>query len=90
MISVYNSAPPPLFNLVNVIHREITFHGFTVGSLSHKYEEKFYEEIPRKIASGEIKYIEDVTHDLKFAGHALEAVQRGTNKGKSVVIVAEE
>lgn len=46
--------------------------------------------MPKKIASGELKYTEELTRGLKYGGHALEAILRGTNKGKSVVVVSEE
>lgn len=58
-------------------------------SLHEKYVDRFYKEVPKRVASGEIKYTEDIVNGLGNAGHALEAVQRGTNKGKVVVIVAE-
>ena len=46
--------------------------------------------MPKKLASGEIKYTEDITRGLENAGHAILDVQTGKNKGKSVVVVAEE
>jgi len=61
-----------------------------VTILEPKYEEEFYKVIPPKLASGEIKYLEDVTKGLENAGHAILSVQAGTNKGKSVVWVADE
>ena len=90
MISGYNVSSPPLKNLLNLIVRDITYYGFTVNKVGPKYSKQFYEEIPRRVASGEIKHVEDLTRGLEFAGHAIEAVQRGTNKGKSVVIVADD
>lgn len=90
MISGYNVESPKVNNLMNIVSREIKIYGFIVGSLHNKYREDFYREIPKLIADGTIKYTEDITKGLAYAGHALEAVQRGTNKGKSVVIVADE
>lgn len=90
MISGYNVDAPKVNNLMNIIGREIKIYGFIVGSLAHKYREEFYREVPKLIANRTIKYTEDVTKGLEYAGHALEAVQRGTNKGKSVVVVAED
>lgn len=65
-------------------------YGFIVGSLADKYEEPFYKEVPAKIASGEFKLKEDLKHGLEKAGEAILDVQTGKNKGKSVIIVAEE
>lgn len=90
MISGYNEQYPQVKNLMHIVFKEIKIYGFVVGSLAHKYKEEFYRDVPKLIAGGTIKWFEDATKGLKFAGHALESVQRGTNKGKSVVIVAED
>ena len=90
MISSYNVAAPPLKNLMSLIYKELKISGFIVGSLRPKYAEEFYREVPKLVANGTIKYREDRTIGLQYAGHALEAVQRGANKAKSVVIVNEE
>ena len=90
MISGYNEKAAPVTNLFNIISRGLKIYGFIVFWLHHKYLENFYKEIPKKIAAGEFKYIEDVTEGLDKAGHALLAVQKGLNKGKSVIIVARE
>ena len=90
MISGYNVDAPKVNNLMNIVGREIKIFGFIVGSLRHKYDDEFYREVPKLVASGVIKYTEDITRGLEYAGHALEAVQRGNNTGKSVVVVAEE
>ena len=42
------------------------------------------------IASGEIIYTEDVTHGPDQVGDIILSVQKGTHKGKAVVLVAEE
>lgn len=42
------------------------------------------------VASGKIKYKEDVTRGLDKLGDVILAVQKGTNKGKAVVLVADE
>ncbi|KAF7312934.1 NAD(P)-binding protein [Mycena kentingensis (nom. inval.)] len=58
--------------------------------LLSKYWKQFYKEVPAKLASGEIKYVEDITKGLDKAGDVILAVQKGTNHGKAVVIVAED
>ena len=70
--------------------REITFHGFLVGSLMPKYQDEFHRTFPARVASGEIKYKEHVVRGLENAGEALLDVLKGGNFGKSVVIVADE
>lgn len=90
MISGYNGDPQPVYNLKATFGKEIKIFGFQVTSLLPKYEQEYYAEVSKIIADGTIKYREDFTKGLEFGGHALEAVQRGNNKGKSVVVVSEE
>jgi NADPH-dependent curcumin reductase CurA len=91
MISGYNLKEGDVVkNLARVVWREIKLYGFLVGTLLPKYKDAFYKEVPRMIKEGKIKYAEDRTIGLELAGHALEAVQRGKNTGKSVIIVAED
>ena len=89
MISGYNGEAPPVRNLALIFAKELKLFGFIVASLDSKYTEEFYRVVPAKIASGEIRYTEDVTKGLQFAGHAIVDVQKGRNKGKSVIVVAE-
>ena len=90
MISSYNGQAPPVNNLAKIVGNELKIFGFIVPSLYPKYLESFYKEVPKQIASGEIKYTEDITQGLEYGGQAIESVQRGTNTGKSVIRVAEE
>lgn len=91
MISQYNVKEPyGIKNLSLIIGRQIKMSGFLVPSLAHKYEENFYREVPQLLADGKIKYVEDVTKGLKGAGHAIVDQQRGTNTGKSVIVVSED
>lgn len=64
--------------------------GFIVGYIAPKYDDEFYEVVPAKIASGELKYSEHVYEGLESAGDVILAVQKGTNTGKAVVHVADE
>ena len=65
-------------------------HGFIVFRLEEKYNAAFFAEIPPKVASGGIKYKEDIYNGLESVGDAILAVQKGTNKAKAVVHVADE
>jgi len=91
MISAYNGEEPyPVKNLIQIVGKQLKIAGFIVMWLHHKYLEDFYKEIPPMVASGQIKYLEDVTRGLDKAGEAIVDVQTGRNKGKSVILVAEE
>ncbi|KAI0088196.1 alcohol dehydrogenase [Irpex rosettiformis] len=91
MISGYNvQGGDAIRNLSRVVWSEIKLYGFLVGRLLPKYADAFYMEVPGLVREGKLKYLEDRTQGLEYAGRAIEAVQRGINKGKSVVIVAEE
>lgn len=73
-----------------VIGKSISIQGFIVFRLEEKYVEEFYTTVPAKLASGEIKYTEEIMRGLETVGHAMLAVQKGTNKAKLVVVVADE
>ncbi|KAJ3556936.1 hypothetical protein NM688_g1753 [Phlebia brevispora] len=90
MISWYNGQAQQLKNLREIYAREIRLYGLLVNSYRAKYGAEFYEQVPARVAKGEIKYKEDITKGLQYAGHAILDVQTGKNKGKSVVLVAEE
>jgi NADPH-dependent curcumin reductase CurA len=55
-----------------------------------KYEKEFYETVPAKLASGELKYSEEVHHGLETVGDVILRMQKGQNTAKAVVIVVEE
>ncbi|KIM41186.1 hypothetical protein M413DRAFT_72497 [Hebeloma cylindrosporum] len=90
MISGYNTGGAPVKNLANVIGKSISMHGFIVSRLEEKHSAAFFAEIPPKVASGEIKYREDKYNGLETVGDVLLAVQKGTNKAKAVIHVADE
>ncbi|KAH9922761.1 NAD(P)-binding protein [Fomitopsis serialis] len=90
MISAYNAEPYVPKNLQLIVHKEIKMSGFIVLSLHHKYLKRFYEEVPPMVASGQIKYSEDRSFGLEATGEAIVSVQKGTNTGKKVIIVAED
>lgn len=69
--------------------KELKLHGFIVWSLLPKYKDAFYAEVPALIASGKFNIKEDLAKGLESAGEAILAVQKGTNTGKSVIVVAE-
>ena len=91
MISNYNTKEPyNVKNLQLLLWREVTFHGFLVFSLEHKYADEFFRTFPARVASGEIKYKEHVVRGLEHTGEMVVDVLKGKNFGKGVVIVADE
>jgi NADPH-dependent curcumin reductase CurA len=73
-----------------VIGKCLHIHGILVLPLFPKYYKEFYSTIPAMLASGELKYSEEITKGLDKVGDVILAVQKGTNKAKAVVVVAEE
>ncbi|CCM00867.1 uncharacterized protein FIBRA_02913 [Fibroporia radiculosa] len=91
MISNYNNQGPyHIKNLMHLVSKSIQLSGFIVLDLFAKYDEEFYKTVPGMVARGEIKYLEDAKRGLEAAGDAILEVQSGKNKGKSVIIVADE
>ena len=90
MISSYNGQAPSVNNLNAIVAKQLKIFGFLVFMLHWKYMEEFYQVVPKQIAAGVYRYTEDITRGLQYAGHAILDVQSGKNKGKSVVLVAEE
>ena len=75
---------------MQIVRKSLTVSGFTVFQHEPKYNDEFYATVPPKLASGELKYSEEVTKGLEKVGDVILAVQKGTNKAKSVISVAEE
>ncbi|KAJ7830640.1 hypothetical protein B0H14DRAFT_2806749 [Mycena olivaceomarginata] len=89
-ISGYNTGHSAIKNWNLINPKCLHIHGILIFTLFPKYAEEFYATIPAKLASGEFKYTEDVTKGLEKVGDVILAVQKGTNKAKAVVVVAEE
>lgn len=64
--------------------------GFIVSNLLKKYNDAFYMEIPPKVVSGEIKYLEYTKRGLEATGQMLLDVLTGKNTGKAIIVVADE
>ena len=90
MISGYNEDENPPKNLMMIVGKSLRLSGFLVARLHPKYREEFYRTMPRLLASGKIKFREDITKGLENGGDALLAVQKGVNVGKAVILVAED
>ncbi|KAF8349632.1 hypothetical protein F5887DRAFT_947249 [Amanita rubescens] len=92
-ISAYNEPERPIKGLMNVMVQSLMIQGFVVFRLEEQHPhllQEFYEKVLPLIASGEIKYKEDVTRGLDQVGDVILNVQKGMHKGKAVVLVAED
>ncbi|KAJ3500697.1 hypothetical protein NMY22_g19173 [Coprinellus aureogranulatus] len=90
MISGYNTGGVPITKGIQIVAKSISMHGFIVSRLEHKYDERFYKEIPKLVAEGKLKYREQVYDGLQKVGDAIADVQKGLNKAKAVIKVADE
>ena len=90
-IANYNTSTPyNVKNLQLIVWRELRLSGFLVASLAPRHAEDFFRTFPARVASGEIRYLEHVTHGLESAGSAIVDVLKGANIGKSVVVLADD
>jgi len=90
-ISSYNTADVyGVKTLHNIVGKRLTLQGFVVLDHLKDWLPEFYDVIPKKIANGEIKHREHVYHGLQEAGHAILDVQKGNNKAKAVILLADE
>ncbi|KAI3615001.1 hypothetical protein WG66_016886 [Moniliophthora roreri] len=90
-ISSYNTGgATPVRYLGQTIYKSITISGLYVSDHDHKYREEFYQTIPPLIAKGEIKYTEEAENGLETVGEAIYKQQKGLNKGKVVIKVADD
>ncbi|KAJ6521131.1 hypothetical protein B0H19DRAFT_951868 [Mycena capillaripes] len=89
-ISGYNTGQQAVKNWSQIVGKCLHVHGIFVVPLLLKYGAEFYATIPPKLASGEIEYSEEITKGLDKIGDVILAVQKGTNKAKAVVVIAEE
>lgn len=65
-------------------------NGFIVHRLQKKYATIFYEFLSPLVASGKIKHKEEVRQGLEEVSDFILAVQKGTNKAKAIIHVADE
>ncbi|KAJ7616654.1 hypothetical protein FB45DRAFT_934669 [Roridomyces roridus] len=90
LITGYNGSIPPMKNPALIFGKSLSLNGFLVQYLRPKYTAAFEAEVVPKLASGDLKFTEDVSYGLDKVGDVMLAVQKGTNTGKAVVVVAEE
>ena len=76
--------------MFEIVAKEISLRGFLWAHLVPLYSKKFFDEIPKLVREGKMKYQEDRSYGLEKVGEALLEVHTGANRGKKVVVVAEE
>ncbi|KAL1694272.1 hypothetical protein GGG16DRAFT_47669 [Schizophyllum commune] len=89
-ISGYNTGTKPIRNWDVVFSKSLHIHGFIVTRIQDKYLDSFYKEVPEWIATGKVKFREEIQEGLEKVGDLFVAVLKGYNTGKAVIKVAEE
>ncbi|KAF9474409.1 NAD(P)-binding protein [Pholiota conissans] len=90
-ISTYNDPKgTPIYNMPKVFEKCLSINGFLYQPLEPKWRQQFAATIPPLVAAGKIKHKEDVYEGLDKVGGVILALQKGANKGKAMVHVADE
>lgn len=76
--------------MIQIFANSLTLYGFIVIRLERKYDNEFYEVLPPLVASGQIKHKEEITPGLEKVGDVILSVQKGLNKAKAIVHVADD
>lgn len=93
MISQYNTADKyGVKNLMQIVAKRLTLQGFIVGDPNFwpKYQNDFYSNVPKWLASGEIKYREDIADGLEAGADKFVGMLRGENFGKTMIRIRPE
>ncbi|KAJ3876889.1 hypothetical protein F5051DRAFT_504267 [Lentinula edodes] len=70
--------------------QSVEHQGFRVDVFYERYKQELYQVIPKKLASGEIEYMEDMTRGLEKGGEAILEVQKGMNAAKKIIVIADD
>ncbi|KAJ4477152.1 hypothetical protein J3R30DRAFT_3291504, partial [Lentinula aciculospora] len=90
-ISQYNGEEDyGIKNMKYVLFKQLSIHGLFVAAHHERYKDDFYQVIPKKLASGEFEYTEDITRGLAKGGEAILEVQKGVNTAKKIIVVADD
>ena len=73
---------------MTVLRRSLLIRGFTNTEFVAEHYESFLTEISPLIASGKIRYREDITEGLASAPEAFIGMLSGRNFGKTLVRVS--
>ena len=84
-ISQYNEArPQPSFHPGLLIVHRARMEGFLINDFSHRFDEAA-TRLARWVASGKLRWKEDVTDGLENAPRAFIGMLNGANRGKALV-----
>ncbi|KAJ3927343.1 MAG: hypothetical protein NXY57DRAFT_627607 [Lentinula lateritia] len=72
-------------NMRYILFNRPSINGFRVYVFHEHY--KLYQVMPKKLASGEIEYTEDITRGLEKDGKAI--LEKGMNVAK-IIVVADD
>jgi NADPH-dependent curcumin reductase CurA len=76
-------------NLGKLVALRLSINGFVVSDLVKKHGAKvFYDEMPKLVAEGKIKYKEHISKGIENAETAFAQLFHGDNFGKAVIVVA--
>ncbi len=70
--------------------RGVKVQGLAVGDFVANHHDQFLREVAPKVASGEIKYREDIRHGIEAVPACFAEMLRGDNFGKMLVQVGED
>jgi NADPH-dependent curcumin reductase CurA len=88
-VSQYNlQRPVPTFHPGLLIVFRARMEGFLITDYAHRFDEAA-ARLARWVASGQIRWREDVTEGLENAPRAFIGMLRGENRGKALVKVAD-
>jgi NADPH:quinone reductase len=89
-VSQYNEARPrPTFQPGLLIVYRARMEGFLVSDYAHRFDEAA-RRLAHWVATGELRWREDVTDGLENAPRALIGLLNGANRGKALVKVADQ
>ena len=79
-----------MHNMGYIALHQLTVRGFVITHMLPKYEREFYAAVPRWVAGGRVRCLEDRRAGLEHASQAVCDVQVGNHVGKCVLVVGEE
>jgi len=71
---------------LNAIYKSINIRGFVQTDFLERFH-KFYDEVPKLVADGKIKYDETVYKGMDKIPEAFAGLFKGHNTGKALVLV---
>ncbi|KAG0017296.1 hypothetical protein BGZ82_000804 [Podila clonocystis] len=90
MIAQYNTCEPyGIKNLMNVIGKSLTIHGFISSNYHAEYFANFFKDVREKLLKKQIVYRVDEAQGIGSAPEAFVGMLGGKNFGKAVVHIAD-